>query len=109
MPTILRTERKDYGGVEVFCAGDDPPVYLAPHLLKTHWDGAKLTATGLAFCDAVLVQRVASKAAAAKDAAIDAAIQAELQKRRDAVPDLKDKTPEDAVKAIWPTTAEVPG
>jgi len=106
---ILRTEAKDYGGVEVFTDADDTPVYLAPHLLKTHWDGAKLTLTGLAFVDAVLVARVASAAEAAKIAAVENAINAELEKRKEAVPDLLDKTPADAVKSIWPATvAEVP-
>ena len=109
MPTILRTEAKDYGGVEVFSDADDTPIYLAPHLLKTHWDGRKLTLTGLAFVDAVLITRVASAAEAAKIAAVDAAINAELERRKEEVPDLLDKTPEDAVKSIWPATvAEVP-
>ena len=112
---ILRTEAKDSGGVDVFAQlvldpqGPCNPVSLAPHLLKTHWDGVKLTLTGLAFVDAVLVARVASAAEAAKIAAVDAAINAELEKRKEAVPDLLDKTPEDAVKSIWPATvAEVP-
>ena len=109
MPTILRTEAKDYGGVCVFTDADDTPVYLAPHLLKTHWDGKKLTLTGLAFVDAVLVARVASAAEAAKIAAVENAINAELEKRKEAVPDLIDKTPEDAVKSIWPAlVAKVP-
>ena len=104
---ILRTEAKDYGGVCVFTDADDAPIYLAPHLLKTHWDGAKLTLTGLAFVDAVLVARVASAAEAAKIAAVENAINAELEKRKAAATAIYDKTPEDAVKSIWPSLLAV--
>ena len=115
MPAILRTEAKDDGKLAVFAQEiPDPqapcdPVYLAPHLLKTHWDGKKLTLTGLTFVDAVLVAHVASAAEAAKEAAVENAINAELEKRKAEVSGLLDKTPEDAVKSIWPATvAEVP-
>ncbi|HUS45108.1 MAG TPA: hypothetical protein VM219_03645 [Phycisphaerae bacterium] len=118
MPTILRTEAKDSGGVDVFAQlvldpqGPCNPVSVAR--LKAYFvDPAsptpKLTLTGLAFVDAVLVARVASAADAAKIAAVENAINAELDKRKSAVPDLLDKTPEDAVKSIWPAlVAEVP-
>ena len=35
MATILRRERKDYGGEEVWVEGDDTPVYAAPHVKVT--------------------------------------------------------------------------
>jgi len=104
MAKILRTEAKDYGGVNVFTDADDTPVYIAPHLLKTHWDGKKLTAVGVEFVGVVLAARAAGaveSAHEAKWAAHAARAAAAIEAKRQASGDTGDWTDEqieDAVK-----------
>ena len=86
IPTVLRTEAKDYGGVSVFTDASYSPIYIAPHLLKTHWDGAKLTAAGVKFVGDVLAARVAQEAADAKEARWDA----QTEKARQAIEDKRE-------------------
>ena len=101
---ILRTEVKDYGGVAVFTDADDTAIHLAPHLLKTHWDGKALTEAGVKFVDDVLVARAASAVAAAHEAkwaAQSARAAAAIEAKRQASGDTStwtDQQIEDAAK-----------
>ena len=62
---ILRTEVKDYGGVQAFTDVDDAPVYMAPYLLKTHWDGKRLTPAGVTYVsDAIAARQAAAEESA---------------------------------------------
>ena len=59
---VLRTEAKDYGGVEIFDSRDpDSPVYLAPHLLPEMYADGQLTAAGAVFVDGVVLARLESR------------------------------------------------
>ena len=88
MANILRREKKDYGGEEIFVEGDDTPVYAAPHIKATD-----------AWLDGVIAQRVAGRVAAVKIAAVDNALQTEFDKRKADVD--YDKTGEDAVATVF--------
>jgi len=58
----MRTEVKDYGGVEVWdSAAPDVPVYLAPHLLADCWADGALTAAGEVFVQNVVLARLESR------------------------------------------------
>ncbi len=60
--TILRTERMDYGGIQVIDSRDsDSPVYLAPHLLPEMFADGALTAAGTILVDGVILNRHESK------------------------------------------------
>ena len=60
--TVLRTEAKDYGGVEIIDSRDpDSPVYLAPHLLPEMYADGELTAAGLILVDSVILNRHESR------------------------------------------------
>lgn len=55
---ILRTEAKDYGGMEVWDDRQpDSPIYLAPHL-SAYYSGSALTALGEAFVDGLITARI---------------------------------------------------
>ena len=59
---VLRTETKDYGGVEIWDSRDpDSPVYLAPHLLPEMFADGALTAAGVVFVDGVVLARLESR------------------------------------------------
>jgi hypothetical protein len=58
---VLRTEVKDYGGVECFESRDpDSPIYLAPHLLPEMFADGELTAAGVIFVDNIVINRAES-------------------------------------------------
>ena len=60
--TVLRTEAKDYGGVEIIDSRDpDSPVYLAPHLLPEMYADGELTTAGLALVSDVILKRQAAR------------------------------------------------
>lgn len=59
---ILRSEAKDYGGVEVWDDRQpDSPIYLAPHLLPEYYADGQLTAAGQVFVERVILDRLESQ------------------------------------------------
>ena len=98
MATIIRREKKDYGGEEIFVEGEDQPIYAAPHVKVTDL-----------WLDGVVAARVAARAEAAKRAAVDDALQAEFERRKAEVAGLYDKTPGDAVTDVFASDVAVGG
>lgn len=96
MAKIIRQQRMDYGGVRVWCEGDDQPVYLADGRI----DQKRI--------DAVLAGRAASAVEAQKIRRIDEVLEGELERRKGDVGDLYDKSEEEAITAVFFGIASIP-
>jgi hypothetical protein len=56
--TILRIERQDYGGFEVWDNRTSIPIYFAPYLVATCINNGQITTTGMTIIDRVVYIRL---------------------------------------------------
>ena len=101
MPRILREERKDFGGVEVWCVADaDWPTFKPSrdacyvfYFADGRYDDRRL--------EELIAARKADAAESARRAAVDDALLAELERRKTEIVDLYERDPEDAADAVF--------